>query len=190
MLHARKDYARIQDPADALTLARVALAVAARLNEVFTVANHEGPDIAQDELRRAENADIEAGVEMILREVLVGGELGGTPIAADEPVFLLRGQDRSAPGAVRAWAHHARRLGVANDVIEAALAQAHRMESWPIRKVADADPAHLAVDEADSDLCECCKRELRRGSVVTTLDDVRLCVECARCLDSEKENRE
>lgn len=58
-------------------------------------------------------------------------------IAADEPVFLLRGSDVSAPVAVRAWADAHEAAGGDPVIANAARAQALAMEAWPNRKVAD-----------------------------------------------------
>lgn len=51
-------------------------------------------------------------------------------IPADEPVFLLRGQDVASPKTIRFWACVARELGAKQDIIDAALAQADKMDAW------------------------------------------------------------
>jgi hypothetical protein len=52
-------------------------------------------------------------------------------IALDEPVFILRANDRVAPGVVRDWAHRARGAGCINLAkIQEAMDQAGRMEEW------------------------------------------------------------
>lgn len=51
-------------------------------------------------------------------------------IPHDEPVFLIRGQDKAGPAAVRAWAAEARSRGARKDILSAALSQANRMEDW------------------------------------------------------------
>lgn len=51
-------------------------------------------------------------------------------IPADEPVFLLRGQDPVAPLTILFWADIARKAGAGPDLIEAAGAQAMRMIEW------------------------------------------------------------
>lgn len=51
-------------------------------------------------------------------------------IPADEPVFLLRGQDRAAPAAVMAWVDEARAQGAEANIVDAALAQADAMMQW------------------------------------------------------------
>lgn len=47
-----------------------------------------------------------------------------------EPVFLLRGQDKTAPNIVREWAAQARVAGCRADIIQAALDQADAMDRW------------------------------------------------------------
>ncbi len=51
-------------------------------------------------------------------------------IAADEPVFLLRGQDVVAPTVVRYWAKCAIKVGASPDITMAAFKQAKNMEDW------------------------------------------------------------
>lgn len=58
-------------------------------------------------------------------------------IPADEPVFLLRAQDRAAAPAVRAWAAVAQALGAEPEVVNNALHQAELMEAWPVKKIPD-----------------------------------------------------
>lgn len=65
-----------------------------------------------------------------------------TTIQADEPTFLLRGQDQLAAKTVRAWASFAHAAGAPLAVVESALQQADAMHAWPIKKLPDAD--HLA----------------------------------------------
>lgn len=54
-------------------------------------------------------------------------------IPADEPVFLLRGQDIAAPAAIMAWVEEARAQGADPEIIDAALAQADAMMKWQDR---------------------------------------------------------
>lgn len=66
-------------------------------------------------------------------------------IPADEPVFLIRGQDLAGPTAVRAWAAEAERNGAALDIVSAAFTQARNMETWQrnrSRKVPDLSEEH------------------------------------------------
>ena len=51
-------------------------------------------------------------------------------IPADEPVFLLRGQDKAAPHAVRAWADQAHAAGASANIVADARRQADAMEGW------------------------------------------------------------
>lgn len=51
-------------------------------------------------------------------------------IPADEPVFLLRGKDRAAPGTVRFWADAALALGADGELTSLAYDQAAAMEAW------------------------------------------------------------
>ena len=54
--------------------------------------------------------------------------LGGIP--ADEPVFLLRAKDVTAPHVVRHWAMLADQAGADERIVHAALAQAQAMSDW------------------------------------------------------------
>ena len=67
-------------------------------------------------------------------------------IPADEPVFLIRGQDALGAAVVRKWASLAARAGVAGDMVAAALEHADKMEAWPVKKMPDA-PAAAVNDE-------------------------------------------
>lgn len=61
-------------------------------------------------------------------------------IPEDEPVFLLRGQDRAAPGAVRAYAEILESMGGDPVLVRQSRLQAQRMEIWQssvFSKVAD-----------------------------------------------------
>lgn len=58
-------------------------------------------------------------------------------IPADEPVFLLRGQDAIAPLALRLYALKCLLSGVDEDIVIATLQQAKRMNEWPKKKLPD-----------------------------------------------------
>jgi hypothetical protein len=60
---------------------------------------------------------------------------GSTPIAAEEPVFLLRAQDVTAAAVLRFWAY-LNKDGDSN-ACAIALAQADKMDAWPTKKTAD-----------------------------------------------------
>ncbi len=51
-------------------------------------------------------------------------------IPADEPVLLIRGQDKAAPATLRSYVTHARFFGAGEDLLQAVLQQADRMEDW------------------------------------------------------------
>ena len=55
-------------------------------------------------------------------------------IPEHEPVFLLRGKDAAAPAAIEAWCKAAKKLGAADNIIEAAQAQADKMRVWQIEQ--------------------------------------------------------
>lgn len=58
-------------------------------------------------------------------------------IPADEPVFLLRGQDLYAAGALRWYADRVEGAGGDPAIVKATREQALRMESWTYRKEPD-----------------------------------------------------
>lgn len=51
-------------------------------------------------------------------------------IPENEPVFLIRAQDVTAPAVVRYWALRAREMGAAKNITETAYAQAEAMVQW------------------------------------------------------------
>jgi len=51
-------------------------------------------------------------------------------IPEDEPVFLLRGQDITAPLVVAFWANRAEKAGALPNIVEAARRQASDMRTW------------------------------------------------------------
>lgn len=57
--------------------------------------------------------------------------------ADNEPVFVLRAQDKLAPELVRRWAHEAELNGCPHGKIMRALETADAMENWPNRKFPD-----------------------------------------------------
>lgn len=58
-------------------------------------------------------------------------------IPEDEPVFLLRGQDKLAAKLVFEWSKRARAAGVDPTMCDMAFDQAERMSAWRPRKTAD-----------------------------------------------------
>ena len=61
----------------------------------------------------------------------------GKGIPEDEPVFILRGQDRLAPALVRRWAFELESKGGDPGMVSQALKHAKLMEKWPVKKLAD-----------------------------------------------------
>jgi hypothetical protein len=51
----------------------------------------------------------------------------------DEPLFVLRAQDRCAPAAVRDWAHRATNAGCSIEKVAEAMDIALEMEEWQAR---------------------------------------------------------
>lgn len=58
-------------------------------------------------------------------------------IPTDEPVFLLRAQDLSAPATLRFWAAENLQRGGSAEGSRLACEQAAAMERWPTKKVMD-----------------------------------------------------
>lgn len=59
-------------------------------------------------------------------------------IPADEPVFLLRGQDAVAAAVVRVYASLLEVADPTNPLIASARAQADLMDAWPTKKLPNA----------------------------------------------------
>jgi hypothetical protein len=57
--------------------------------------------------------------------------------ADDEPIFILRAQDKLAPDLVRAWAIRAEAHGCPPAKLREAYELAEAMERWPTRKYPD-----------------------------------------------------
>lgn len=51
-------------------------------------------------------------------------------IPEDEPVFLIRAQDRAAPLSVRCWAMIAEEFGAAPELVQRALDWSDQMAAW------------------------------------------------------------
>lgn len=61
----------------------------------------------------------------------------GELIPEDEPVFLLRAQDKCASDSVRNWAVLMAHSGAKADIIDAAYAHASLMDQWAKKKIAN-----------------------------------------------------
>jgi len=78
-------------------------------------------------------------------------------IPADEPVFLIRGQDAVGAHIVRQWADAFESAGGDPKLAESARAHALLMDAWPKKKLADvpdgtpiATATQIRVEDADS----------------------------------------
>ena len=58
-------------------------------------------------------------------------------IPDDEPVFLIRGQDKVAPSVLRYWAYLNDEEGGDPEASRLTREQANCMECWPVTKLAD-----------------------------------------------------
>lgn len=54
-------------------------------------------------------------------------------IAADEPVFVIRGRDRAAPATLRAYAREALAAGAEPELVASVTAHAEAMEEYQLR---------------------------------------------------------
>lgn len=67
-------------------------------------------------------------------------------IPAEEPVFLLRGQDVVGHITVRSWAHIHRVNGGPDGPYLLAMQHANLMEAWPVKKAADLPTSDVKKD--------------------------------------------
>ena len=119
MIHSRQNYnGRVID----------LLAVAALLAQAATLLEGSGLQ---------EQGEVAAEVRKLLAPVEEQREAGVVPIPDEEPVFLLRAQDKTAATLVSQWAVWNEPEGVAPDLIQAAREHAVLMREWPKQKVAD-----------------------------------------------------
>ncbi len=58
-------------------------------------------------------------------------------VADDEPIFVLRAQDRLAPAIVMAWVNAALEFGLSDERVQDATNIALAMKKWPNRKFPD-----------------------------------------------------
>ncbi len=142
MKHAREDYQRIQDPAANPEL------LAAYNDAMTLVARWPAPAIGDPMPEtRAAYATLSRlcrALTPTLGEIVTATDvkIPAHPIGADEPVFLLRGQDVYAPDTIRRWASLTYDKGRGNpDMARLASMFADEMEAWQVRtgrcKVAD-----------------------------------------------------
>lgn len=126
MQHARDDYNVIQDATAARKLAELVLdmdmttdkgLVARRLaREVLGITDH--------------------GRAPAMNQITTNGTTRLIP--DDEPVFLLRGQDKHAAMSVRCWAQLVENdEGPHSEIAAVARAHADKMDAWPKKKAPD-----------------------------------------------------
>lgn len=127
MLHARTDYRRIQDPATDKELCLAYQAARNALGEGVIIADGSA-SIAADALHRLVVA-LEPTLGLIITND--GIDMPAHPIAADEPVFVLRAADRHAPATVEEWAKLVYDRGKGDEAMStSAAAHARRMRTW------------------------------------------------------------
>lgn len=125
MKHARSDYDMIQDCSAARQLAELVLSMG--------MATEKG-QVARSLARQVLGID-DHGNAPPSTVTVTNGTVRVIP--ADEPVFLIRGQDKVGGDAVRAWAVLAEAAGSAPDILAIAREHAAKMDAWPKKKVAD-----------------------------------------------------
>lgn len=123
MKHARSDYDCIQDMAPAIALAQLVLEMG-----MVTPNGIASRDLARQVLDSA-------GINADSTAIVTNGTVRIIP--KDEPVFLLRGQDRHAAETVRHWANQAEAYGADKDIVRVARAHADLMDAWPKKKRPD-----------------------------------------------------
>jgi len=74
---------------------------------------------------------------MLKRDEIANANSCLNKAAEDEPLFVLRAQDESAPEVVRDWAAQAEAKGAPAEKVREALELADAMEAWPHRKTPD-----------------------------------------------------
>jgi hypothetical protein len=123
MKHARNDYAHIQDNAAAIALANLVLSM-----NMATTAGQTARNLARQVL---DAVNIHGDQTAIVTNGTV------RVIPADEPVFLLRGQDRHAAETVMFWAERVETAGGDPDIVRVAREHAAKMDAWPKKKAPD-----------------------------------------------------
>lgn len=125
MKHARQDYDVIQDTTAARKLAELVLSM-----QLCTDAGLVARRLAREVLGITDHGRAPA-----MNPITTNGTTRLIP--DDEPVFLLRGQDRHAANTVRYWADQVARDNGDEDIIKVALEHANKMDAWPKKKLPD-----------------------------------------------------
>lgn len=70
-------------------------------------------------------------------------------IPDDEPVFLIRAQDKVSGDAVRAWVALAEKAGANSDILFLAQEHAKKMDAWSKRKIPDVDLSQAILNQTE-----------------------------------------
>ena len=126
MQHARDDYNVIQDTTAARKLAELVLDM--------QMATDKG--LVARRLAREVLGMTDAGRAPAMNPITTNGTTRLIP--DDEPVFLLRGQDKHAADTVRHWARLVEADGCGlNPIAAVAREHADKMDAWPKKKAPD-----------------------------------------------------
>lgn len=125
MKHARADYDVIQDTTAARGLAELVLemGMATEKGQVARQLARQVLGLSDDRIHTPMAAIATNGTTRL--------------IPAEEPVFLIRGQDAVGGDAVRAWAGLAEAAGSDPTILKVARDHAAKMDAWPKKKIAD-----------------------------------------------------
>jgi len=129
MKHARSDYnGRVVDLLEAPIMAAV-LAARLGLTQAADAATVAGNLEAAERYSKAE--------AMLAEQLGQHSDSTAREIPADEPVFLIRGQDMLAAEVVRFWGQLNTARGGDEGLSVAAFEHATKMGHWPVHKAAD-----------------------------------------------------
>lgn len=125
MKHARDDYNIIQDSGPAIELANLVLEMG-----MVTARGKYARKLARQVLGIEDHGELSHSAVITTN---------GTTriIPADEPVFLIRGQDAVGGATVRMWASLAESVGASKEIVSIAREHANKMDAWPKKKIAD-----------------------------------------------------
>lgn len=125
MNHGRPDYEAIRDTTIARQLALFALKSPGNADPTCTVNR-----LAREILGLRVDDPVPESVNLFTNSTTY-------LMPFEEPVFVLRGQDKLAGDTVRHWAMLAEQIGVKPHMVESALRQAAAMDAWYRKKVPD-----------------------------------------------------
>lgn len=127
MKHAREDYNVIQDTTAARQLAELVLDMGMVTEKGAKARNLARAVLGIESFSGGDPTD----------EVFISTNGTARRIPADEPVFLIRGQDVVGGDAVRAWADLAEVAGADPSIVSIAREHAAKMDAWPKKKTPD-----------------------------------------------------